>query len=89
MTDTTSPTKPPSPVRATLTFVTAILAVLTCPCHLPILILLLSGTAAGAFLEQSPGRAVLLLLPVFILSGIATWRLLSPKENSDSSREKA
>ncbi|MGR0140746.1 broad-spectrum mercury transporter MerE, partial [Pseudomonas sp. RSP] len=26
-----------------------VLAALTCPCHLPVLALLLSGTAAGAF----------------------------------------
>lgn len=83
MTDTTSPASAPSPVRATLTSFTAMLALLTCPCHLPILIFLFSGTAAGAFLQQSPGRAVLLLLPVFILSAIATWRLLSPKKNSE------
>lgn len=82
MTDTTSQTKAPSAVRATLTSLTAMLAFLTCPCHVPILIFLFSGTAANAFLEQSPGRAVLLLLPVFILSAIATWRLLSPKENN-------
>lgn len=86
MTDTTSQTKAPSPVRATLTSLTAMLAFLTCPCHLPILIFLLSGTAAGAFLEQNPGRAILLLLPVFALSGIATWRLLSAKETAISRR---
>jgi mercuric ion transport protein len=82
MTDTTSQTKAPSAVRATLTSLTAMLALLTCPCHVPILIFLFSGTAADTFLEQSLGRAVLLLLPVFILSPIATWRLLSPKENN-------
>lgn len=60
------------------------LAVFTCPCHIPILIFLLSGTAAGAFLQHNPGLAALFLLPIFIVSGMATWRLLSPKENSDA-----
>lgn len=52
------------------------IAVLTCPCHLPILIALLSGTAAGALLQENVGLAAALLLPVFLLSAIATWRLL-------------
>ena len=79
MTDTTDSINPPSGARAALTFFTAMLAVLTCPCHIPILIFALSGTAAGAFLQNNPGPAALLLLPIFVLSGLATWRLLSPR----------
>ncbi len=60
----------------------AALAFLTCPCHLPILLLLLSGTAAGTFLSQNLGLAFMLLLPVFLLSAVATWRLLDKKENN-------
>jgi mercuric ion transport protein len=63
-----------------MTYVMGTLAVLTCPCHLPVLLLLLSGTAAGAFLSENIGLAAVLLLPVFLLSAIATWRLLDKKE---------
>jgi mercuric ion transport protein len=56
------------------------LAVLTCPCHLPILLLVLSGTAAGAYLSQNLGIAFLLLLPVFLLSAYTAWRLLDQRE---------
>ena len=41
-----------------------------------LLIALLSGTAPGAFLSENLGPAAVMLLPVFLLSAIATWRLL-------------
>jgi mercuric ion transport protein len=63
-----------------LTYFMGALAFLTCPCHLPILLLLLSGTAAGAYLSQNLGIAFLLLLPVFLLSAFTTWRLLDKRE---------
>ena len=40
------------------------LAALTCPCHLPIVLLALSGTAAGALVSQHQGIAVVVLLLV-------------------------
>ncbi|EQM66776.1 broad-spectrum mercury transporter MerE [Pseudomonas asiatica] len=43
------------------------LAALTCPCHLPVLALLLSGTAAGAFVSEHWSLAALVLAVVFIL----------------------
>lgn len=79
--DTTSTTNTTSPVRGALTYFMGAIAVLTCPRHLPILILVLSGTAAGAFLKENFGLAVVLLLPVFLLSAIATWHLLDKNEN--------
>jgi len=69
-----------SPLRQAMTYVMGTLAVLTCPCHLPVLLLLLSGTAAGALLSENIGLAAVLLLPVFLLSAITTWRLLDKKE---------
>lgn len=69
-----------SPLRQAMTYLMGTLAVLTCPCHLPVLLLLLSGTAAGAFLSENIGLAAVLLLPVFLLSAIATWRLLDKKD---------
>ena len=80
-TNTTVTTNSTSPVRGVMTYLMGMLAVLTCPCHLPILLLLLSGTAAGAFLQQNVGLAAILLLSVFLLSGFATWRLLDTKAN--------
>jgi mercuric ion transport protein len=65
-----------------MTYVMGAIAVLTCPCHLPILILLFSGTAAGAFLSRNRGIAFLLLLPVFLLSAVATWRLLDKSDRN-------
>ncbi|MBS2132271.1 broad-spectrum mercury transporter MerE (plasmid) [Burkholderia thailandensis] len=41
------------------------LAVLTCPCHLPILIALLSGTMVGAFVTDHVVVALLVLLALF------------------------
>ncbi|KRP76220.1 mercury resistance protein, partial [Pseudomonas lactis] len=44
-----------------------VLAALTCPCHLPVLALLLSGTAAGAFVSEHWSLAALVLAVLFIL----------------------
>lgn len=85
---TTNTSNTPSATRGVLFYITALLAFLTCPCHLPILLLLLSGTAAGSYLSQNLGIAFLLLLPIFLLSAVTTWRLLDrsdsdkPAENS-------
>lgn len=49
-------------------YVWGALAVLTCPCHLPVLLLLLSGTTAGAVLSNRLGISALVLVAVFILS---------------------
>jgi len=81
MMDTTTARNTTSPVRGVMTYFMGAITVLTCPCHLPILLLLLSGTAAGAFLSQNLGIAILLMLPVFLLSAFATWRLLDKSES--------
>lgn len=44
------------------------LAVLTCPCHLPVLAFVLAGTTAGAFLSEHWVIAVLGLTGLFVLS---------------------
>jgi mercuric ion transport protein len=44
------------------------LAVLTCPCHLPILAVVLAGTTAGAFLGEHWVIAALALTGLFLLS---------------------
>lgn len=50
------------------------LAALTCPCHLPIVLLALSGTAAGALVSQHKSIAVVVLLTLFALSLTRTLR---------------
>ena len=44
------------------------LAVLTCPCHLPILAIVLAGPTAGAFIGEYWGIAALTLTGLFVLS---------------------
>ncbi len=56
------------------------LAVLTCPCHLPILAAVLAGTTAGAFLGEHWGVAALALTGLFVL---AVTRLLRAFRGAD------
>lgn len=44
------------------------LAALTCPCHLPLLVAVLAGTTAGAFLGEHWLVAALALTGLFLLS---------------------
>ena len=57
-----------------MTYVMGAIAVFTCPCHLPILIAVLSGTVAGAFLAENLGLALVLFSVIFLLSATAVWR---------------
>jgi len=68
---------------------TGLVAVVSCPCHLPILLLLLSGTAAGAILEANMAMAFIWLLPIFLLSAYATWRLLGAGTSATRDRAAA
>lgn len=43
----------------------SVLAALTCPCHLPVLALLLSGTAVGALITRYMGPAVIVGVVLF------------------------
>lgn len=44
------------------------LAFLTCPCHVPILLAVLAGTSAGAYLQENLGLAAVALTGVFVIS---------------------
>lgn len=57
-------------------YVMMFLAGLTCPCHLPVLALLLSGTAVSAFLTEHMGAMLAVLGVLFVLSLSAAMRLL-------------
>ncbi len=52
-------------------------AIIFCPCHLPLLILALSGTAAGALLANHRFLAGVILVLVFVPSLIIAYRQLS------------
>ena len=54
-------------VSATITF-------LTCPCHIPILLFLLSGTAAGALLYDNVWLVVAVIVPIFLYAAITAMR---------------
>lgn len=52
----------------------AALAVLTCPCHFPLLALALGGTAAGTFIGTHRWQSALALSALFLLFVAAAWR---------------
>ena len=51
-------------------------AVVACPCHLPILLVLLAGTGLGGFLSQNLGLVAVGLAGYFILALVLGVRLL-------------
>jgi mercuric ion transport protein len=53
------------------------LAVISCPCHLPILAVVLSGTALGALLQEHFTLTLVLFSVLFLLSLWAVTRSLS------------
>lgn len=56
-----------------------VLAVLTCPCHLPILAAVLAGTTAGAFIGAHWGIAAVALTGLFVLSVMRVLRTFKGK----------
>lgn len=56
---------PPAPRWRAYTW--GVLAVLTCPCHLPLLAAVLAGTSVGAFVGDHWGVAALALTGLFVL----------------------
>ncbi len=65
-------------------YVYVLLAVVTCPCHLPIFAVLLSGSAVGAFLSDHVGTALTILSVLFIFSLVAAVRVLRGKQAHDN-----
>ena len=57
---------------------------ITCPCHLLVFAVLLSGTALGALLEEHFTLTLVLFTVVFLLSlGALTRTLSRPSSSSD------
>jgi mercuric ion transport protein len=64
-------------LRRRWSYVLGLLALITGPCHVPLLALVLSGTAAGALLTGNFDAAVMLFSVLFLLSlnaAIWVWR---------------
>lgn len=51
-------------------------AALTCPCHLPILLVLLAGTTLGAVLQQNLALVLLGLTVYFVFALVQGLRML-------------
>lgn len=64
----------------------SVLAVLSCPCHLLILAIVLSGTAAGAFIGEYWGIAALVLTGLFILSVTRVFRAFGKDKTANRCR---
>ena len=60
------------------------LAVLACPCHLPLIIGALAGTAAGALLSAHWVLGLIGLICLFLVSAAQAWRKLSGASCEDS-----
>ncbi len=61
----------------------AILALVTCPCHLPILAVLLSGSAVGVFLNEHFAMAITIFSLLFVCSLVAAMRALRVRQARD------
>ncbi len=59
-----------------------VLAVLTCPCQLPLLAAVLAGTTAGAVIAAHWAFAVVALTALFGLSLIQAWRAFNRVRSS-------
>lgn len=60
----------------TVGYILALLAFLTCPCHLPIWLVLFAGSAFGAVLNENLITAGIILIVVFFLAGLGAIRRL-------------
>ena len=56
-------------------YLMATIAVLTCPCHLPILLAVLGSTALGAVVSEHLGLAAIALTVLIVTSGWAAVSL--------------
>ena len=72
-----SPSAKPSSVRRFVGYLWTGVAIVACPCHLPLIIGALAGTAAGALLSRHWIVGLLGLLALFLVSAAQAWRRLS------------
>lgn len=57
-----------SPGRSWKHYISLGIAVITCPCHLPLLLVILAGTAVGGWLHQHTLLVLVVLLGIFVLA---------------------
>ncbi len=67
-------------------YLMAAIAIVTCPCHLPILLVVLSGTALGALVSEHQGLAAIGLTVLFLASAWGAVHVFSRAGRSDSDR---
>ncbi len=67
----------PSSVSRLVGYLWTGVAIVACPCHLPLIIGALAGTAAGALLSRHWIVGLLGLLALFLVSAAQAWRRLS------------
>ena len=71
------------PSRHRRGYLYALLALVTCPCHLPLFVLLFSGSAVGALLNEHFTVAVTIFSLLFIFSLVAAVRVLRARQVED------
>ena len=75
--------KPPQILKG---YANLVIAGLTCPCHVPIIIAVLGGTAFGAFLRNNILLLILTLTAIFLFTLFKGLKLINQtKEGSESS----
>ncbi len=62
------------------------MAAITCPCHVPIYLAILGGTALGAFLQENLLLFILGLTGVFLLTVSQGLRLVRQETERDNTR---
>lgn len=59
-------------------------AVVTCPCHLPIYLVLFGGTALGSYLADNKGLALGILSAYFAIALFAGLRMVKAKAEGEN-----
>ena len=54
-------------------------AFLTCPCHLPVYLILFGGTALGGYLSENKALVVVALTVVFLFSLLSGWKMVKAR----------
>jgi len=57
-------------------YLAGLFAAVTCPCHIPLYAILLSGTAVGSWLTPTRPATLMLFTVVFLLFAVTAVRLL-------------
>lgn len=61
-------------------------AFLTCPCHLPLYIVIFGGTAVGAFFSENLTLSLVLFTAYFALALLLGMKVLKPRRRTNDGR---